>query len=219
MKRVLLIVPSRKRQEKVVEFYKYFKENSTITDLCIGLDDDDFQNYPIFDDVIYDINPNMKLGPKLNCISKKYLDHYDYIAFMGDDHWIKTFGWDQKLVDSLENIPNGIAYGNDLFQGENLPTAVLMDSNIIFQMGYMCPPSIKHLYLDNFWLDLGKSLGTLRYCPDVIIEHMHFTNGKSNVDDIYAEVNSAEMYDHDKREYDNYIQNNFQNDLKKIGLN
>lgn len=216
---VLLIVPSRKRQYKIEEFYKHFSENSSITDLCIGLDDDDFHNYPVFENVIYDINPNMNLSPKLNTISKKYCEQYEYIAFMGDDHLIKTKNWDKKLVSSIKNFKNGIAYGNDLFQGENLPTAVLIDSNIIRVLGYMCPPKQKHLYLDDFWKELGQRLGTLRYSEDVIIEHMHFTVNKSQIDEIYSEVNSAAMYSHDKLYYDEYISLYFDKDVDRLKNN
>lgn len=218
-KDVLLIVPSRKRQNKIEEFYRHFLENSSITDLCIGLDEDDFSNYPVFDNVIYDINPNMNLGPKLNTISKKYCDSYKYIAFLGDDHLIKTKDWDKKLVAAISDIENGISYGNDLLQGANLPTAVLIDSKIIKRLGYMCPPNIKHLYLDNFWKEIGLALGTLRYLDDVIIEHMHFTVQKSQVDDIYAEVNSMSMYAHDKFYYDEYLFNDFANDIARLKNN
>lgn len=213
---VLLIVPSRKRQLKVVNFFNYFKDNSTITDLCLGLDDDDYFNYPVYEDVIYEINPNMNLCQKLNHISNKYASDYKYLAFMGDDHWIRTKNWDEKLVQSIEKIPNGIAYGNDLFQGPNLPTFVLMDSSVIKTLGYMCPPKQKHLYIDNFWKDLGTKLNTLVYVSDVVVEHMHFVNKKSPVDEIYASVNAAEMYEHDRVMYEQYLQNDFELDLKKF---
>ena len=42
-KELLVIVPTRARPEKSVEFYEAFKENSDLsyTDLLFGLDDDD----------------------------------------------------------------------------------------------------------------------------------------------------------------------------------
>ena len=71
MNDLLLIVPSRSRQERIISFKEFFDKNSVNTDLCFGLDDDQYLTYPKFDNVIYDINPNMKLGPKLNTISAK----------------------------------------------------------------------------------------------------------------------------------------------------
>jgi hypothetical protein len=200
MSKVLLIVPTRGRPDKSVEFYEEFKKNSTITDLVFGLDDDDVE-YPRIDGVIYEVNPRAMMNGTLNLIAKKYANQYDYIAFMGDDHRIRTYGWDEILVNSIKDFKNGIAYGNDLFQREQLPTAVLLSSNIVSKLGFMAPPRQKHLYLDNFWLDLGRALGQIVYHNDVIIEHMHFANGKAEKDAGYAEVNSSEIFNYDRNEY------------------
>jgi len=84
---------------------------------------------------MYEVNPRAMMNGTLNLIANKYADKYEYIAFMGDDHRPRTIGWDQKLVDSIADINNGIAYGNDLFQGINLPTAVLLKSSIVKTLG------------------------------------------------------------------------------------
>ena len=216
MKDLLLIVPSRGRQERILTFKEYFDENSTIADLCIGVDEDEFHMYPKIDNLVYDVNPNMQLGPKLNLLSRQYCDDYRYIAFMGDDHLIKTHAWDQKLIDAIRDIPYGMSYGNDLMQGEALPTAILMDTYIIQKLGYMCPPDQIHLYLDDFWLHLGKTLDTIVYCPKVIIEHMHFTTGKSEIDKTYTESNTLELYSVDEASYKKYLDNQFDSDVKKL---
>jgi len=203
MNKVLLIVPTRGRPEKSLEFYEEFKKNSTITDLVFGLDDDDVE-YPRIDGVLYEVNPRAMMNGTLNLIANKYADQYEYIAFMGDDHRPRTYGWDLKLVNSIKDIKHGIAYGNDLFQGENLPTAVLLKSSIVKTLGFMAPPAMKHLYLDNFWKDMGNELKSLKYLGDVIIEHMHFLIGKSEEDAGYAEVNSSPIFSHDQQAYLDY---------------
>lgn len=216
---ILLIVPTRDRLEKVKEFYELFKVNSSVTDLCFAIDDDDDTEYPAFDNVIYERNPRGRLGmnDKLNLVANKYAEKYKYIAFLGDDHRIRTKDWDQALLSAISEIKNGIVYGNDLFQGEKLPTAVLMDSNIISVLGFMSPPKQQHLYLDNFWKDLGEALGTLRYLDEVVLEHMHFVVGKSEKDSLYEQINSEEMYHLDKQAYDEYLNNQFEDDLRKLG--
>ena len=216
--KVLLIVPTRSRPDSSVEFYNLFIKNSYITDLMFALDDDDEHNYPRLSKALYEINPRGRVGmnDKLNLVATKYAGEYEYIAFLGDDHRILTDGWDKKLVESISDIDNGIAYGNDLHQKDNLPTAVLMDSNIIKVLGYMAPPEQQHLYLDNFWKELGMRLNTLKYCPDVILEHLHFSIGKSEEDNQYREVNSGEMYEKDKASYGNYLILQIYNDVVKL---
>ena len=215
MNSVLLIVPTRTRPESSIRFYESFVHNSRITDLVFALDDDDVE-YPRIDGVMYEVNPRMGMNCTLNFVASKYADRYDYLAFMGDDHRIRTDGWDEQLVDSISGIKNGVAYGNDLLQGENLPTAVLLDASIVRKLGYMAPPNQRHLYLDDFWKHLGTTLGTLRYSPEVIIEHLHFTAGKSVADDLYQEVNSSSMYDNDRFAYNMYIKDDFFNDLERL---
>jgi hypothetical protein len=213
--KILTIVPTRSRPEQSVEFYNQFVATTGVSDLCFGLDDDDVE-YPRIDGVIYEVNPRMWMNGTLNFIAAKYGKYYDYVAFMGDDHRPRTQGWDIKLAESIADIRNGIAYGNDLWQGENLPTAVLLDSRIITTLGYMTPPKQRHLYLDDFWRDLGRELGTLRYNPEIIIEHMHFTAGKSQSDDLYQEVNSGAMFEYDQNMYNLYRQFDFANDLQAL---
>jgi hypothetical protein len=215
MNKVLLIVPTRGRPEKSIEFYEEFKKNSTITDLVFGLDDDDVE-YPRIDGALYEVNPRAMMNGTLNLIAQKYADQYEYIAFMGDDHRIRTYAWDAKLVNSIKDIKHGIAYGNDLLQGKNLPTAVLLKSSIIKTLGFMAPPAMKHLYLDNFWKDMGNELGSLIYRNDVVIEHMHPVAGKADNDSGYEEVNSSEIYNHDRNAFVNYWNTQKEFDLEKL---
>ena len=217
MKKILVIVPTRDRNEKCREFAEEFFKNSSISDLLFGLDDDNHKKYDRLPGVFYDVNPRMRLNGTLNHLARKYCNQYEYISFMGDDHRIRTPKWDLTIYESIKTIPNVVAYGNDLIQKERLPTAVIMDSKIIQVLGYMSPPCLTHLFLDNFWKELGTKLNTLKYFGDVIIEHMHYTKGKSEKDSLYTEVNSDEMYQKDRAAYKNYLLTDFPGELRRFG--
>jgi len=213
-KDVLVIVPTRGRPDASIEFHKEFLAKSMISDLMFAIDEDDADNYPRIDGVLYEVNPRMGMNGTLNHAATKYADSYKYIVFMGDDHRIRTFGWDIVMTEKIGSL--GIAYGNDLIQGQALPTAVLMSSNIIKAIGYMAPPKQKHMYLDNFWLDLGTRLNAIHYLEDVIIEHLHFSVGKSDMDSSYQETNDSAIYNADKVAYDEYLSTQMDIDLDKI---
>ena len=70
-KKVLLIVPTRKRPQSSVDFFESFKDNSPLTDLLFGLDDDDDQNYPRISNVIYEVGPRLGMNGTLNKIALK----------------------------------------------------------------------------------------------------------------------------------------------------
>ena len=213
-KDVLVIVPTRGRPYASIEFHKEFLAKSMISDLMFAIDEDDADNYPRIDGVLYEVNPRMGMNGTLNHAATKYADSYKYIAFMGDDHRIRTFGWDIVMTEKIGSL--GVAYGNDLIQGQALPTAVVMSSNIINAIGYMAPPKQKHMYLDNFWLDLGTRLNAIHYLEDVIIEHLHFSVGKSDMDSSYQETNDSAIYNADKVAYDEYLLTQMDIDLDKI---
>jgi hypothetical protein len=128
-----------------------------------------------------------RMGPVLNWAAAALGTLFDYLGFMGDDHLPRTIGWDERLCRAIGTRP-GVAYGNDLFQGERLPTAVVMTAAIVRVLGYMSPPPLVHLWIDDYWRELGQSLDHLVYLPDVIIEHLHpQAGGKAEVDASYLE--------------------------------
>lgn len=212
----LVIIPARGRPDKAKDAFDALKEKSKISDFMIGLDDDDADNYPEIDDVIREVNPRLKMNGTLNLLATRYADKYETISFMGDDHLVRTDGWDEKLYETIRNRGFGIAYGNDLFQGENLPTMAMMSTNIIKELGFMAPPKLIHLFMDNFWKFLGQVLGCLDYREDVIVEHMHYMAGKSQSDAQYLEVNSSDVSNHDALAFKEYCENNLKDDAIKV---
>ena len=217
MSRLLLIVPSRKRPKACAELLEEFLKTSEDAEILFGLDDDDKSEFPTAVLEAAEINPRLRMGGTLNLLANKYAEKYEYIGFMGDDHRPRTQGWDRILCDAIGDKP-GVAYGDDLLQGANLPTAVVLSSSIVQKIGYMVPPTLVHMYMDNFWRDFGGKLGNLQYRPDVIIEHLHYLAGKAINDLQYQEVNSSSVYENDRIAYGLYQAGQFDKDIKKVLL-
>ena len=212
----LVIIPARGRPDKAEFAFHELKRFSKISDFMIGLDDDDADNYPEIDGVIREVNERLKMNGTLNLLATRYADKYETITFMGDDHLVRTDGWDEKLYEPIKNRGFGISYANDLFQGENLPTMVMMSTNIIRELGFMAPPKLIHLFMDNFWKVFGQVLGCLDYKGDVIIEHMHYMAGKSKVDAQYQEVNSSDVSKHDALAFKEYAETRLKDDAIRV---
>ena len=122
------------------------------------------------------------------------LDGDEIIGHVGDDHLFRTPGWDTRITAVLQEP--GIAYGDDLHQGPNLPTAVFLSPEIPRALGWYALPGSTHLYIDNTWKMLGEALGRLHYLPDVVIEHMHATLGKSPMDEGVARASAHQTADY-----------------------
>lgn len=220
MNKSVILLPSRGRSHRIDECLDSLLEHSTVSDIIVCLDEDDHESYTKRDGVIYDIGPKPKrigLNEKLNRMLPKIVDTYDYILWAADDTVAVTHGWDALLIAAIRNVPLGISYPNDLLQEDRLPSnGTCFDIRIPKVLGYLAPPTLFHLYMDNFWKLLGEELGTLRYCQDVILEHNHFVNKKAPVDQTYASINSREMYEADSQSFEIYKDHGLAADVKKL---
>ena len=216
--------PSRGRPENIERLLKAWVETRATSDLYVRIDDDDpklseymtiLEKYPLdLYDFSFDIlvGPRVRIGPVLNSLAPELAGIYSSVGFLGDDHVPRTELWDYHLNFAV--FGGGVAYGNDLLQGEALPTAVLFSSDIIRATGQFCPPDQLHLYLDNYWLDLGRELGRITYVPEVVLEHMHPGIGKASSDVVYGEVNALDS--RDKEAYAKYKEFQFSEDVEKV---
>jgi hypothetical protein len=218
---LIVIIPTRGRPDNAVALEQAFVDTNTtakrvyVVDFSDELRKEYSYKLPV-ESVIMIHNETKGMAYPLNYVAREFLGEFDNFAFMGDDHRPRTANWDQLFVEELYS-GSDIVYGNDLFQGSSLPTAVAMSSQIVKELRGMVPDTQRHLYLDNFWLKLGQDLGKIKYMPEVIIEHCHAFNGKAPMDENYARVNAPELYAADKVAYDNYIASDqYQSLLSKI---
>lgn len=201
-----VLVPTRGRPGNLAELWTAFTETCTgETTLLACVDDDDPQldaymtaTAEIFGNFAISQGPRLRLGGTLNHVAPGEATRARYLAFMGDDHRPRTVGWDVAYMDALAALGTGLVYGNDLIQGETLPTQVAMTSDIVLATGHMVPPGMVHLFLDNAWLALGKALDAITYLPDVVVEHCHPIAGKAAWDPGYAECNTDALMDADR---------------------
>lgn len=220
MKRIAVIMPTRsaggvRDAAASSAAASWLQTTSGISDFYYGLDSDDACNYTLPEYAKKLVNPRVRLVPKLNKMAEQLQDSYDYLLFIGDDHRFLTKGWEESFVSDADKLGGvAILYGNDLLQGEALPTAVLVGTAITKALGYMAPPCIQHMYADNFWKDLGTALSIIKYYPEIIIEHRHFSVNKSKVDSQYREV--AALHRGDEKAYKKYLIEDFAADVAKV---
>ena len=222
MNSILVIVPSRGRPDNIRRLIQGFHDTRELgADLLVAVDEDDpeLENYLSIETdepwLEIQVGPRLRLGGTLNALAPLYVDEYDIIGFMGDDHLPRTAGWDTAVSEAM--TPAGVVYGNDLIQGPNLPTAVFMNSNVVRALGYYVPLGMIHLYFDNTWKDWGHATDQLHYLDHVIIQHLHPLAGTAENDERYDEVNSGETYTADGARYQDYHNNGeFAADVEKL---
>jgi hypothetical protein len=222
MLKSVFVVPTRGRPQNAARLLEAWEDTKAVADLYFVCDSDDWalRDYQKIDRINILLNYHtatgcvaaLNMGVMTLLDDSKY-DRYDYFGFLGDDNVPRTPYWDYLLRLLLPLGRNGIAYGNDLLQGANVPTTCLMTRGICEKIKGMAPGTLKHLYVDNFWKVLGTDLGNLHYSHDIIIEHLHPLARKAPMDDHYARVNSREYYAHDEAAFQAYIDGQDYKDL------
>lgn len=218
MRNLVILVPSRNRPESIAELIKSLDETETESDLIVVIDSDEPQIEAYLElgcDVLMVEKNGKGMAKPLNFAANHFRDKYRHFAFLGDDHRPRTKNWDTIFINALDELGIGLVYGNDLLQGENLATAIAMSGEIVKELNGMVPQDMIHLYLDNFWMTLGKDLNALRYIPEVVLEHLHPVAGKAEWDDQYREVNAPEVYSADKKALDDYLASDAYQELLK----
>jgi hypothetical protein len=56
----------------------------------------------------------------------------------------------------------------------------------------------------------------VNYLPDVILEHLHYINGKAEHDERYAAVNNSEMHNGDQAIFAEYMASKFADDVESV---
>lgn len=223
---LVVIVPTRERPDKAATLVEAFNATCTAdTSIVLAVDDNDptLPQYLALNSDRVSVVVGVVSEPKtmvhaLNqaCIGViKQLNPYA-VGFMGDDHAPRTVGWDSRYLQALGDLGTGIVYGNDLLQGQALPTQAAMTADIVHALGYMAPTTLRHMYVDNFWRDLGSLAGCLRYLPDVIVEHLHPLAGKAEQDDGYQRVNAPSVYAADQAAYNAYVASQLERDADTV---
>lgn len=218
---LLTLVPTRNRVENAVElldvFYKTAEESSSGILFIVGTEDPRLEEYrdKIPKNHLF-VFPDRGLVKALNYVAPLYVEEYEAIGFMGDDHRPRTPGWDSRYLDALRDLGHGYVYGNDLLMGERIPTQVAISSTIIKCLGFFGPPGFTHLCVDFTWKDMGTGLDRITYLDDVIIEHMHPANGKAVIDEGYSYANSDAMVKKDEKEYARWKRHDFRSELRHV---
>jgi len=112
--------------------------------------------------------------------------HGRYVMLVNDDAVFRTSGWDHRVLEIATGFPDQIAliYGNDLDQGEVVPTFPIVSRAMCDVLGELCPRGYQNLHIESHLLDIFNQLARLGhrricYLDDVVIEHMHHSIGKS----------------------------------------
>lgn len=99
-----------------------------------------------------------------------------------DDEYVRTPGWDKLLSEAAGRWY--VAHGKNHAKSTELPHGFMtFGGDLVRAVGWWEPPELWHWYSEAFWDVIGKRLGLMRPCPEVLIEEKHYSTGKVEFDE------------------------------------
>lgn len=184
---MIVCVATRGRPMRFARLIESFWRTRSCAKLYIRIDDDDpcCESYRA---VVLPHYAKLECGPRVDvagamreCLAA--CPDEDCYAFIGDDTIIHTQGFDARLRDAAG--PWGVSYPDDGLKGVAQATHPFIGGDFLRAIGFWALPGLSHLYTDTTWDFLGRRYGNLTYCPRVLVEHLHWSAGKSERDAIY----------------------------------
>jgi hypothetical protein len=174
---LLVIVPTRSRRANCERMLESFSETaSEDTDILFISDPDDQDTYEGMD---WGHALHAVMDPRGSFITK--LNHgweafpgYDAYMAAGDSNVFITPGWDVILLKALGDLGCGWVYPENKRRND-VPEMWLASAGITGELGWLAPPEVGMYYGDNIISDLGRRSGLLRYVPEAVIEHRHYS--------------------------------------------
>lgn len=213
---LVVVTPSRGRPQNVARLVEAMgKTRRAATQLVIGLDSDDptILDYPSGPRYLIQDGMQRHVVQWINYLAMA-AQGASAIGHFGDDCLPLTDGWDVAVLEALEKTP--FAFGNDLSIERppgSLCTHLFMRGETHRQLGYFGPPSIQHMWVDLAWMCWGEIAG-MTYLHDVIIEHLHFLEGKAGYDMSYQL--SRKLVDRDLAALWAYVRDDLNADIQKL---
>ena len=189
-----VMLPTRHRPDMARRCVDSLLETATgEPELMLVIDEDDGSyDGDAFADVHKITVTRGTLVTAINAAATFLAPNYDALMLVADDMTFQTPGWDTELLAALDDMGGTGIVGWDDKRRYDVLEHVLMSSDIVQALGYFAVPQMSHFYIDNCWTELGKRAGLLRYCPDVIIEHRHWSvSDETAHDEVYTAAETA----------------------------
>jgi hypothetical protein len=109
----------------------------------------------------------------------------DVMVQLGDDTIIRTKGWDTLIENCFLEHKDRLVlvYGRDEIHNEKFAAHYALHRNWIETVGYASPPYFSADWSDTWTFEIAKEVGRTRFLNDLVIEHLHWTQGKSSIDE------------------------------------
>ena len=198
------VLPSRSRPHNISRLIAAWYTTGASTPCWLRLDDDDpcleeYCSLPLPGGWAVDIGSRRPLGQIYN-EAFSWGRNLAWWGFIADDVVPITPEWDVKLIEAAGSNRMAVPAGGH--DPEGAPHFVL-GGDLPRRTGWLCLKGLDRLYIDTAWQRLAEAGGALVRCPDVILEHRHFSNGGARMDETYRKYRKGQ----DRETFESWLEN------------
>jgi hypothetical protein len=184
------ILATRNRVENCERFIAGWVNSQASTPVYVRLDEcdpflDHLRNLSWPDQFTVHVGPRQGLRAAMEEMFHAHPQESWY-GILADDLVPQTPGWDQLLVARAGR--GCISYPNDLGRKTKLPTHPCVGGDLVRAQGWFGLPGVRHYCVDSVYRYIGDQLGIKHRLDDVIVEHAHYSEKKSERDGLYRET-------------------------------
>lgn len=202
---IALLIPSHNRPHKLKSLVDSISKN-TLSPFTIYFVVSDEESGRILDELgikywMSDKEDLHNYVHKINFLFKKSSEDY---VFSGADDILFTKGWDLRAIDHIKNGAKVVST-EDLLNpiGSNLLILreyIINDGTVNDLKGVFFHPTYCHNWGYDEVRYTAMKRGVYVHAEDSIVEHLHYTNGKSADDKTYGDNRSSNQKDKDNFE-------------------
>lgn len=223
---ISIIFPTRNRPNncnRIINSVKNTVSSERLNNIefCLYIDDDDIITIPELESLKLLTNINIKYiqGPRI-CLSKMWNEAYEklsvgnIIMHCGDDIIFRTNDWDEIVRNKFNEYEDKLilVFGRDENCNERFATHSFLHRNWIETSGFWLPPYFSSDYNDTWLNDVSVMINRRIYIDNLCTEHMHYTLGKSDIDqntldrlERHQTDNVAKIYEEKQDERNNHV--------------
>ena len=196
MTSLMVMIPTRRRRALAERCLKSYMDTVSLetTEIAFITDPDDQDTYAGVDwgpASCGVLEPRAaSLSALLNETASALVNDFDVLMHVSDDCVFVTPGWDKIMLAALEDLGGtGWVYPDDK-RRTDIPEIWMASADVVKALGWFYPPAVGHFYGDNIVGELGKRAGLIRYCPEAVIEHRHYSipGSKARRDRVYSQA-------------------------------
>lgn len=204
--KIAILVPSRERMNNrltlISSIITTVKNINNVT-LYLGIDEDDptlsianklTAAIPFVKIVnIKNGGQFLGLGKMWNILAETCTE--EIISMIGDDMVFKTQNWDEEIIKEFVNGPADhikAIHCNDDWHKAKLAVNLFCHRKYIDIMGHFMREEFKINWVDQWLHQIFSAFGRLKYRDDIMIEHRHWSIGKSRQDNTVQRMYKAD---------------------------